>query len=142
MPAEGTLRDRKAAGFELIETLRWEPDEGFVRLDRHLARLTGSARELGFACDEAAVRAELARAVDSAEAARRVRLSLARDGEAQASAQPFSLQPADTVWRLAIAATRLDSGDALLRHKTTRRTLYDAARAEYSPAKTPMKCCF
>ena len=37
-----------AAGFELIETLRWEPDSGFVRLDRHLARLASSARQLGF----------------------------------------------------------------------------------------------
>ena len=39
MPAEGALRDGTPAGFELIETLRWEPDAGFLRLERHLARL-------------------------------------------------------------------------------------------------------
>ena len=32
-------------GLKLIETLRY--DGGFVRLDRHLARLEGSARRLG-----------------------------------------------------------------------------------------------
>ena len=31
----------------LIETLRWEPGTGFVRLERHLARLARSAEALG-----------------------------------------------------------------------------------------------
>lgn len=46
-----------------------------------------------------------------------------------------SLRPAlpDTVWRLRVAATRLDSSDKLLRFKTTRRGIYEAARAEYRP---------
>ena len=56
MPAEGALRDGTAAGFELIETLRWEPDGGFVRLERHLARLGASAQALGLSHDESAVR--------------------------------------------------------------------------------------
>ncbi len=56
MPAEGALRDGTAAGFELIETLRWEPEEGFVRLDRHLARLYASAHALGFVADPASDR--------------------------------------------------------------------------------------
>ncbi len=51
MSAEGALRDGNTADFELIETMRWEPGEGFLRFDRHLARLYGSAGELGFACD-------------------------------------------------------------------------------------------
>ena len=51
MSPEGTLRDGAGAGFDLIETMRWEPDVGFVRLERHLARLHASARELGFSHD-------------------------------------------------------------------------------------------
>ena len=135
MPAEGALRDGTAADLELIETLRWEPDEGFLRLERHLARLETSARKLGFACDRAAARTALAQAVNGAEAARRARLILARDGMARASAQPFSLQPQDTVWRVKLAAARLASGDALLRHKTTRRDAYDRARGEFAPGE-------
>ena len=29
MPAEGAVRNGNQAGFELIETLRWEPRQGF-----------------------------------------------------------------------------------------------------------------
>ncbi len=48
MPAESPVRDRNA-GFELIETLRWEPTGRSSALDRHLGRLKASAGALGFA---------------------------------------------------------------------------------------------
>ena len=51
MSAESAVRDGNPAGFDLIETMRWEPATGFVRFDRHLARLYASARELGFGYD-------------------------------------------------------------------------------------------
>ena len=38
----------------LIETLRWESESGFVRLERHLARLARSAATLGLAGAEKA----------------------------------------------------------------------------------------
>ena len=34
-----------------------------------------------------------------------------------------------------MAQTRLRSGDPLLRHKTTRRAVYDRARGEFAPAE-------
>ena len=34
--------------FTLIETFRWQPDGGFLRLDQHLRRLSRSADALGF----------------------------------------------------------------------------------------------
>ena len=134
MPSESPLRDRPAAGFELIETLRWQPGDGFVRLDRHLARLENSAWELGFAFRRAAVEAALRDAAGGSDAATplRVRLTLAEGGAVEASAQPFAPLGPDAVWTLRIAATRLDAGDPLLRHKTTRRAIYEAARAEFS----------
>ena len=46
--------------------------------------------------------------------------------------QPFTPLAAEATWTLRIAETRLDSGDPMLRHKTTRRAVYDAARAEFS----------
>lgn len=131
MPAEGTLRDREPAGFELIETMRWEPGTGFVRLERHLARLYASAAELGFSCDPETVGAALAEAVGGTASMLRVRLVLARNGETRASAQPFEPLAPGAVWRLRIARTRLDSSDSLLRHKTTRRQVYTHARSEY-----------
>ena len=59
MPAEGALRDGDGPGFELIETLRWEPAARFVRLDRHLARLYASAAALGFHADPQKIGAAL-----------------------------------------------------------------------------------
>ena len=131
MPAEGTLRDGTAAGFELIETLRWEPDTGFLRLDRHLQRLYASDAELGFSCDPERVGAALSAAIDRPGTALRTRLVLSRDGDVSTSAQPYEPLPADRVWTLRLARTRLDSGDMLLRHKTSRRQVYTHARSEY-----------
>ena len=130
MPAEGTLRDGTAAGFELIETLRWEPEEGFIRLDRHLARLYASAHALGFTADPEAI-GEVLRECKGERVPLRVRLTLARDGEAKATTAPFEPLAKDAVWTLRIAGTRLDSTDPLIRHKTTRRQVYEAARAEF-----------
>ena len=132
MPAEGALRDGTAAGFELIETLRWEPEEGFVRLDRHLARLYASAHALGFLADPATI-GEALRDCRGERVPLRVRLTLAEDGKVNATTAPFEPLPADAVWTLRIAATRLDSADPLIRHKTTRRAVYEAARAEFRP---------
>ncbi len=131
MSFESALRDGNGAGFELIETMRWEPGSGFLRFDRHLARLYSSAAELGFACDSERIGEVLSGAVAGPQIALRVRLALQRDGEATAAAQPYEPLPADKVWRLQMARTRLDSQDTLLRHKTSRRQLYTHARSEY-----------
>jgi 4-amino-4-deoxychorismate lyase len=120
--------------FSLIETMRWEPKTGFLRLDLHLARLQASARELGFAGAHMAA-TELARHIDTSDGpgpARRVRLELHADGRIEVTSAPFAAQPADTVWTVRIAQTRLPSTDPLLRHKISRRAVYDAARAEFT----------
>ncbi|MCD2183118.1 aminotransferase class IV family protein [Rhizobium sp. GN54] len=138
----------------LIETLRWDPEGGFVRLERHLARLARSAATLGLPRPEGA-QAALTEAVEaalghSAIAPRgpaaiqpspappsplRIRLELFGDGRIEVKSAAFVPLPADTVWTVAIAATRLRSDDPLLRHKTSRRAAYEAARAEF-PAGT------
>ena len=120
--------------FSLIETLRYEPERGFVRLRLHLARLTRSARRLGFA-GAAAAEAQLGEAVRDAGGALRVRLTLDRQGTVAVTTAPFTPLPADALWRVRIASTRLDSSDRLLRMKTTRRGVYEAARNEFSSAE-------
>ena len=131
MSAEGPLRDGNIPGFDLIETMRWQPETGFLRFERHLARLYASAAELSFRCDPDTVGAALTNAVGRSGTALRVRLVLSRQGDATASAQPYEPLAAGTVWTLRLARTRLDSTDALLRHKTSRRETYVKARAEY-----------
>jgi 4-amino-4-deoxychorismate lyase len=131
VPAESAFRGGNTADFELIETMRWQPGSGFLRFDRHLARLYGSAAELGFACDPQRVGEVLMNTVGRQEIVLRTRLVLSRNGEAIASVLPYEPLAADKVWRLQLARVRLDSSDTLLRHKTSRRETYQRARAEY-----------
>ncbi len=135
MSAESALRHGDGPGLDLIETLRWQPGEGFVRLDRHVARLGASARALGLDCDPERIVPALAEAAGDSQAPLRVRLLLSAGGRVEISAHPCELLPAGSVWTVQVARSRLDSADPLLRHKTSRRGTYMQARAEYSSAE-------
>ena len=110
----------------LIETMRAR--EGAVGLlERHLSRLSGSAARLGFRCDAGAIRA----AAESAarrfpDSKLRLTLNPAGDFEIESAPTPARLAAA----RMGFAEARVFSGDELLRHKTNRRAIYDAAQAE------------
>ncbi len=116
--------------FSLIETLRWQPDAGFLRLDQHLRRLARSADALGFRQPQDP-KGRLSKEV-SGDQPLRVRLVMTYRGKMEVTTTPFEPIPDVTVWRLKIAKTRLQSEDSLFRHKTTRRAPYEAARAEFS----------
>lgn len=131
MSFESALRHGHGTGFELIETMRWELATGFLRGARHLARLKASAEALGFAFDQASVELALLQAVGGGSPLR-VRLALSSDGGADVSTQSFAPLAPDTIWTVRIADARLDSSNPLLRHKTTRREVYERARAEFS----------
>jgi len=120
--------------FSLIETLRWQPDDGFIRLRLHLARLSRSARRLGFP-QPTDVAARLEAAVADATGPRRIRLTFDVQGRTEVTTAAFMPLAPDAIWTVRLAKTRLDSADRLLRVKTTRRTLYETARAEYTPAE-------
>jgi 4-amino-4-deoxychorismate lyase len=113
----------------LIETLRWEPDSGFGRLDRHLARLARSAATLGLSGAEGAREALFAALPHAAPL--RVRLELFPDGRIDVQTAAFTTLAPDATWRLKVATTCLASADPLLRHKTSRRGAYATARAEF-----------
>ncbi|MBL8908937.1 MAG: aminotransferase class IV family protein [Rhizobiales bacterium] len=112
----------------LIETLLWTRSEGYRLLDEHLARLSHSARVLGYRHDAARVTAALDSIKASSESLR-VRLVVHHDGEVDVTAQALPAMAPGTVWRAAIAGIRLNSADPLLAHKTTRRDFYDDERA-------------
>jgi branched-subunit amino acid aminotransferase/4-amino-4-deoxychorismate lyase len=131
MSDQGALSDGREHDFGLIETLLWTRDEGFRLLPEHLARLAASSAALGFAHETAQVRGALEAAIAQAASDRlRVRLVLARDGTIETSVTPIEPIPSDIVWKVAVAERRFSSADPLLRHKTTRRALYEDALAE------------
>jgi 4-amino-4-deoxychorismate lyase len=121
------------ADFSLIETLRYEPDTGFIRLRLHLARLTRSARRISFPQPVGALE-RLQQAVAGATTPQRVRLTFDENASIEVTTAPFTPLAPDTTWTIRIADQRLDSSDKLLRIKTTRRAVYEAARAEYTTA--------
>ncbi|PZU84007.1 MAG: hypothetical protein DI528_15475 [Shinella sp.] len=116
--------------FSLIETMRWQPDEGFVRLDQHLRRLCRSADALGFRQPQDA--AGKLKAEVGGEAPLRVRLTMSFRSKIEITTSPFEPVAEETVWKLRIAPNRLKSDDALYRHKTSRREPYEEARAAFS----------
>jgi len=119
--------------FELIETLLHEPGTGFWLLDGHLRRLKASAAYFGYQADEAQVRAALEAAVAGRRDERlRVRLLLAEDGKVTVTAAEQPAQKSGAVMRYVVSDTRLDSTNAFLFHKTTRRELYDREWQHYA----------
>lgn len=131
MPVEGAFCGGGSVDFALIETMRWEPEAGFIRLDQHLRRLSRSADALGFRQPIDAKQA--LDAVATGETMLRVRLAMNFRGKVEVTATPFEPIADDRVWKLRIAEkTRLDSLDTLFRHKTSRREPYQAARDEFT----------
>jgi para-aminobenzoate synthetase/4-amino-4-deoxychorismate lyase len=123
---KGAVLGRAAAAFELLETMRWTPGEGFFLLDRHLIRLQESAEYFDFRCDVDAVREALASAVSGADGPLRVRMLVDRGGRVSVQATPLAakLEPV----RAALADIPVTRDEVFLYHKTTNRALYEAAR--------------
>ena len=112
-------------GFELFETMLWNPAHGVRHLDHHLARLEHSARVLGFALDRAALLATLDDFGHDASATTRLRLALAHGGRIGLTHAPLVPLPPGPV-RLLLGDDTLPEADPLAAHKTTRRRHYDA----------------
>ena len=110
--------------FALLETLAFLPGRGYRRLEGHLARLRASAGYFGVATGDAAEVAlrELAPRLDAPS---RVRLLVDLFGRVRLESGP--LGPAPTSVRVGRAPGPVDARSRWLRHKTTRREVYDEA---------------
>jgi para-aminobenzoate synthetase/4-amino-4-deoxychorismate lyase len=135
--------------FQLLETMRWTRQKGIALLDRHLERMEASARHFGFSFDETAARNVVELVVEDEEEAAaavyRVRLLLDRHGVFRAESDPLESGGGtvdrttrsgpqkqggtEPVPRVGLAPTPVDREDIFLYHKTTRRRVYERARA-------------
>jgi para-aminobenzoate synthetase/4-amino-4-deoxychorismate lyase len=111
--------------FRLYEAILWEPRAGYFLLDRHLQRLAASAAHFHFALDADEVRSRLMEfAAELPDAPRKLRLELSANGDV--FLEHGDVKPSTAV-RAALARDPVDSRDEFLRHKTSRRGVYDAA---------------
>ena len=118
--------------FELLETMRLTRD-GYVRRERHVARLLESASYFGFRVERVAVERALdAHAARATEDPRRVRMLVARDGTVRVEDRALVDEDVTLAPRpVALATSPVSSADPFLFHKTTRREVYDRHRAEH-----------
>lgn len=115
--------------FEILESLLYRRPGGWTLLDAHLRRMAGSAARWEFPWDPATARSALARAVGGlGDGAHKMRLRLARDGAFRADSSPLP-DPDASPLRVAVCADPVDSGNPLLYHKTTARTVYTSRAA-------------
>jgi para-aminobenzoate synthetase/4-amino-4-deoxychorismate lyase len=113
--------------FELLETIRWTPADGFFLLSRHLDRLSDAASYFGYDYRPDAIREALDKGVSASLVALRVRLLVSPDGSARIETHPLAPAPPATI---GFAAAPIDPEDPFLFHKTTNRMVYErAARA-------------
>ena len=115
-----------ARSFDLLETMRFDPRDGVVDLDRHLQRMKASADALDFRFDRHEARNDLQAATFGAPPSV-LRLALSRTGCMAIELRALE-PPAQEPVAVAIADLPVSPDDFRLRHKTSDRAFYDEAR--------------
>ena len=133
--AKGAFLTRGRRYFDLIETMRFDPLEGILLLDRHLARMKASADAFGFAFDRHLARNELQAATFRLRGLARVRLLLSPRGGIAIGTAPLPPAP-DTPVTVAIRPREVAPRDFRLAHKTTDRRIYPRAQAAFETLYT------
>jgi para-aminobenzoate synthetase / 4-amino-4-deoxychorismate lyase len=114
--------------FDLIETMRFDAQEGLLELDRHIARMKASAVALDFTFDRHALRNDLQAATFRVRDDSRVRIRLSRSGATAIEVRPAPSTPDEI--SVAIVPLPVVRDDFRLAHKTSDRGFYDDARHE------------
>ncbi len=104
----------------LIETMRYTPDLGIPLLDRHIARLAGSARYWGIELDLSALGDAFSAIEGPAEL--KVRVLLRPDGAIEVTSEP--LPTWDEPVSLMVSPVRVDATDPYWYHKLADRSRY------------------
>ncbi|MFU8818371.1 MAG: aminodeoxychorismate synthase component I [Desulfurivibrio sp.] len=138
---KGRFLSHPTPPFVLIETMLWQPEQGYLLLELHLERLLASAAILGFYAEAEEIRRRLQQQAAAFATPQRVRLTLAKDGELELGHAPFTAKScfswdqlpttvAEQLPRVTISTQTTDPDQYLLYHKTSRRRLYDEERGK------------
>ncbi|MEE9434907.1 MAG: aminodeoxychorismate synthase component I [Sphingorhabdus sp.] len=127
--AKGEFAKVTGSNFDLIETMRFEPAEGILRLELHLERMKESARALDFEFDRHEARNRLHAATFHLEIPSKLRLLLARGGAVAVEIADAPAPPKEPL-NVSVVPLPVDSSDFRLMHKTTDRGFLDDARID------------
>lgn len=122
--AKGDFALTSLPGFRLVETLRFEMNDGYYLLDRHQERLRRSASYFGFTFRASPLRSALLLRAAQLDGDHKVRLQLDRKGTFTITTGPLPPAGAGESFPVAFAEGRTDSRDPFLYHKTDNRALY------------------
>ena len=126
--ARSSTPAHRAAQCDLIETMRFTPEEGIAFLEEHLLRMKESAAQLGFAFDRHDARNQLHALCFVVEKPSRIRLLASRSGAIAVEVGDMpSAWPAPAP--CIVLPLPVDPGDWRLRHKTSDRGFYEDAQA-------------
>lgn len=125
---KGAFARGKAGGHDLIETMRFDPEDGIALLEGHLQRLTRSAEVLGFSFDRHLARNRIQALCFELDTPSKLRLLLARSGAMALDAAPMPELLAEPVACIALPHPTV-AHDWRLAHKTTDRSFYEEALA-------------
>ncbi|MCC5850100.1 MAG: bifunctional anthranilate synthase component I family protein/class IV aminotransferase, partial [Verrucomicrobia bacterium] len=119
-----------AQPYELIETMRWTPEDGCAQWPWHRKRLLQSADTLGFAVDPERLEREFDQQTQDLTAPTRLRLLADVDGHLSWTLTPWTGNALEPM-TFCIDSVPTPSTHPHLRNKTTRRDLYAQARARF-----------
>jgi para-aminobenzoate synthetase/4-amino-4-deoxychorismate lyase len=116
--------------FNLLETIRWDPAEGFFLLNRHLQRLADSAEYFAIPLSIPDVNDKLLKWSAGQSQSQRVRLLISNSGAISIESSTLEAN-ADAPVCVRIATNPIDPANRFLYHKTTNRRVYDEAKAAF-----------
>jgi para-aminobenzoate synthetase/4-amino-4-deoxychorismate lyase len=128
--AKGAFVGAACPRFDLIETMAFDPIEGFPDLERHLARAKRSADALGFALDRHDLRNELQAATFRLRDPARIRVRMSPTGKMAIEVRPLPAAIEDVV-TVPVVPLPVSPNDFRLAHKTSDRAFYGAARGDH-----------
>lgn len=114
--------------FSLIETMRWDRENGFYLLDLHLDRLNSSARYFQIPLDLGEVRRAVFKLREEFRDDKIYKIRLLLDLEGRIRIDYEELNEVRTPVKVKLSNKRVDPEDIFLYHKTTNRSLYDGER--------------
>jgi para-aminobenzoate synthetase/4-amino-4-deoxychorismate lyase len=115
--------------FDLIETMKFDPEQGVVDLDRHLDRLRAAAADFQFKFDRHAARNELQAATFRRKDAAMVRLLLSPKGSIAIEVKEMPQTPPGPV-DVVVRPLPVEPSDFRLRYKTTAKDVLKQVQRE------------